>query len=238
MAAPESTSDMPAPIRDPKYYLEGRYIIFNVEGYLFRVPSRKLAEHSTGFRDMLQLPTPTADAVEGDTDESPVIIPEEKAAVFRHAMQWTLENQTLANITQDEWEALFRFANKWGFDQLEQQCLNKLEEFDWDPWKQLAFCSEFSLPYTWAHKAFTKLCQRKPSHESTLEIFEAVKVGGWPLFAILAHVRQLHLQANAQIGWQYRVQYVEWKPEYPTVEQLTTWIPEAEQAAKAAVYSQ
>ncbi|KAE9404028.1 hypothetical protein BT96DRAFT_1016628 [Gymnopus androsaceus JB14] len=175
MAAPTSIPDISVPARDPEYYFEGRYIIFNVEGCLFRIPSRKLAQHSTGFKNMLEIPI--GEVGEGDTDEKPIIIPQEKAAVFRHAMQWVFQDK-LPDHTQEEWEALFRFSNKWGFDNLEQHCLNEMKKFDWDPWKQLAFRLEFDLPYTWAHHAFVELCRHDlEDSKSSVDISQAIKVG-------------------------------------------------------------
>lgn len=141
----------------------------------------------------------------------------------------------LPDLTQDEWEALFRFANKWGFDNLEQHCLNEMKKLDWDPWKQLAFCLEFDVPYTWAHRAFVVLCQKWDSKSSMLQ---AVKVGGWPLFAIVAHINQAHLRVNALTGTRHvfggPTHFVAWRSDHPTVEQLTIWISQVEEAAREA----
>lgn len=37
------------------------------------------------------LEIPIGEVGEGDTDEKPIIIPQEKAEVFRHAMQWVFQ---------------------------------------------------------------------------------------------------------------------------------------------------
>ncbi|KAH8824222.1 hypothetical protein DL96DRAFT_1613415 [Flagelloscypha sp. PMI_526] len=212
--------------RDADFYFEGRYLIFEVEGCLFRVPSRKMAEESAWCRDIMELPM---HSTEGDSDENPIRVPQVKAAVFRNALYWMFKNRNFKRA-EDQMEELFRFSRTFQFEQLEKHCLKCLEISSWlNPVDQLRLCQEFDLPYSWACSAFIQLCDRK----TPFTVAEAEQLNDWRLFVIIAFVRESHLKAKAQITSRHQlgvpgnqVTFVEWRS--PRSEEVKAWILEAE----------
>ncbi|KAH8806970.1 hypothetical protein DL96DRAFT_1629147 [Flagelloscypha sp. PMI_526] len=210
--------------RDSEFYFEGKYLTFEVQRRLFRVPSRKLTEHSGWCKDMMELPIKST---EGDTDENPIRIQQVKAEVFRNALEWVFKGSDL-DISFDKRVELFRFARKFQFDQLERYCLDKLTTPWPDPMGQLQFCQEFDLSYSWAYYAFIQICHRP----RPFTMVEGLKMGNWRLFSIITYVRESYLKANATAPantdpWgSARFSTVSWKS--PTKQQIETWILEAE----------
>ncbi|KAH8798066.1 hypothetical protein DL96DRAFT_1509557 [Flagelloscypha sp. PMI_526] len=229
----DGISQSPSPVkaieRDSEFYFEGECLIFEVQSRPFRVPSRKLIEHSGWFKDMMEFPT---QSTEGDTDENPILFQQVNADVFRNALRWVFKGSDL-DLSFDQWVEMFRFARNFQFDQLERYCLDKLVTPWPDPMGQLNFCREFDLPYLWAYNAYIQLCKRP----RPFTIAEVRKMSDWQLFSTIAYVRESYLKGNVQaslitIGWGMD----EWSPpqrsniswKSPTKQQIEAWISEAQ----------
>ncbi|KAF8961862.1 hypothetical protein BDZ97DRAFT_1759686 [Flammula alnicola] len=79
------TDDFPikAPIRHEKYYLpDYGMAIFNIQGRLYKVHRHFFIQESEVFKSMFDCPSPPGGNQDGDSDETPIYLPEVTCAEF------------------------------------------------------------------------------------------------------------------------------------------------------------
>jgi len=115
--------------KDDKYYMEGSFVIFQVENCLFRIPTYLFARESQIFGGMFMLPQPGGDNVEGSTPSNPIILPDGHSEDFKNLMKvlYPKSVSPRLSLSKCEWVSVLKLATKWYFISLRTMAISELE---------------------------------------------------------------------------------------------------------------
>ncbi|KAH8813400.1 hypothetical protein DL96DRAFT_1821202 [Flagelloscypha sp. PMI_526] len=124
---------------------DGRFCVIQVEQTLFRLPVQHLCDHMRFFETPLSLPGSVL-----PTDDNPLPLHDVAATTFISALEWLFRLSYSNSLGKEDWIRVFRFAQAYEVERLEQDALEELKACSWEKIEKLQFCERYNVPFTWA----------------------------------------------------------------------------------------
>ncbi|EAU91909.2 hypothetical protein CC1G_04676 [Coprinopsis cinerea okayama7 len=143
-----------------EFYFES--IIFQVESQLYKVPKHHFLVESPVFRDMLSLPIPEGQEVEGSSKERPIILEEVKTIELRSLLKVMFPPPFVkTSLGVDEWEGVIKLTDMWGMARMKEHAARELAALlSEDPISRVVFGRRYKLK-DWLIPAYNELIWRE-----------------------------------------------------------------------------
>ncbi|TDL18027.1 hypothetical protein BD410DRAFT_901088 [Rickenella mellea] len=180
------SQSMDKPTRVDEYYLSGGDVVFKVENDLFRVHSFFFTRESCVFRDMLTMPRPAEEILEGSADENPIYLGGITSIDFQRLL-WVFYNPTYSiyDADIDTWTSIISLANLWQMDQVKDLAIRELGKMDLPAVTKAALANKYEIEQGWALAAYAEIGARLEPLTT-----EEGKLLGLDVVIRLAHVRE------------------------------------------------
>ncbi|GBE86157.1 hypothetical protein SCP_0900340 [Sparassis crispa] len=148
------------PVRDAEFYFE--YIVFLVEGTLFKVTRRNLESDSEVFRDMFAMPVSGNATADGSDDEHPLrlegVAKEDFAQLLRVIYPKYYEQSE--QLTSEEWISVLKLSSMWNFERIRTTAIRNLSHnMQGDPVGRLVLSKKYAIG-EWMVPALNALARR------------------------------------------------------------------------------
>ncbi|KAJ3714140.1 hypothetical protein C8R42DRAFT_633070 [Lentinula raphanica] len=126
-ALPSPSSGTPAYPRNFSFYFD--YRTFLVEGTLFRFPLNLLAQESTVFKDMMDIP---ASSQEGLTDDNPIrldgVLRDDFVQLLTILAPPQRFKQPVPTLSFSEWTSILKLADMWCMDAIREHAISTMKD--------------------------------------------------------------------------------------------------------------
>ncbi|TDL14617.1 hypothetical protein BD410DRAFT_778758 [Rickenella mellea] len=174
------------------------YIVFLVDGRLYRLPRILFEGQSSVFKDMFLLPPPSNTNSESDSNENdaegmseanPIHLDGVRRSHFESFLQVLipLESHT-ATMPKEEWLNALRLAHMWDFSSVRQAAIEGLDKLPLSEIERMVITNEFDVK-EWRLGAYTSLATREKSLSA-----EEIETIGADLAAKIGQVREVVLK--------------------------------------------
>ncbi|KAK7036478.1 hypothetical protein VNI00_011675 [Paramarasmius palmivorus] len=188
--------DSPVPRRHEQYYIDT--IVYQIEGTLFKVPSRYFHEKSEVFQGASQI---SSTSVEGTSDEHPVklVLPQDATAddflqLVRIIYPLTVGLPTPTDLSRTQWISVLKLATPWGFKDIRQRAITNISSSNEDFVERVELGRRYSVK-SWVLEGLTGLS----STENALLPLEKLEELGLKTAMRLLYIRNWQ-QTNKQNG--------------------------------------
>ncbi|KAJ8697050.1 hypothetical protein PTI98_006858 [Pleurotus ostreatus] len=147
--------------QNSKYYLRGGDLHLLADGELFRVHRYFFERESDKLRGKLAQPASPGGKPEGTSDSNAIILSKVSAADLEKFL-WVFYNPrySLYDATFQEWSAILRLADLWGFCEVKSLCIRQLESMEIDIVDRLVLYQRFKVTEEVLIPRYVELCSR------------------------------------------------------------------------------
>ncbi|EDR07772.1 uncharacterized protein LACBIDRAFT_298314 [Laccaria bicolor S238N-H82] len=157
-------------VRDEDFYHD--YVIFLVEGSLFKVPRLHFIQESEILREMFLFPPPESSVVDGLTDEQPLCLDHILKEDFRQLLKvfYPRNFRRELDLNLEEWTSVLKLSDMWDMDNVRELSISNLTPLlECKPAHQIALARRFHVD-EWLLPAFKGLVYRdKPVDELDMD---------------------------------------------------------------------
>ncbi|KAH8799491.1 hypothetical protein DL96DRAFT_1416429, partial [Flagelloscypha sp. PMI_526] len=144
-----------------RFYLDDRYMIFQVEDELLRIPIRHFLNYAPDiFEGMLEQVPPEGEEPQGSSDHHPVVLAGVSLKDFEALVGYFNPDVPGFSDTKEEWISVLHLADMWSMEEVRQTACKKLYHHTFGPIEMLELAEKYHLPYQWAAPAFHQLVSR------------------------------------------------------------------------------
>ncbi|KAJ8503539.1 hypothetical protein ONZ45_g10775 [Pleurotus djamor] len=166
------TNSVPTHKYDDQYYFT--FIVFSVEGVLFKVPRHKFESESPIFLSMFELPP--EGLVDGLSDEQPLRLDGIECNEFRDFLK-TIARP--AALTAREWTSVLKLASLWDMANIRKDAIHNLDSLILNPAEKVGIAIDYDIE-AWLVPSLNALVQREqpisPADLSFIGIDCALKI--------------------------------------------------------------
>jgi len=176
-----------------KYYFEDELSIFQVQRKLYKVHRHFFTRDSECFSSMFALPSGESKTVEGQTDESPIVLPDVTTAEFDCLLSFFYDGMYHSNndlvpkalFRAEDWKLLLSICTRFQFLDARTRSIKELDVIGFtDPIEQLELAQKYDVT-EWFTPAYIAICKRR----NALTLAEAGRIG-YSTAILLAEARE------------------------------------------------
>ncbi|KAF4620941.1 hypothetical protein D9613_001098 [Agrocybe pediades] len=144
---------------DDQFYFTGHYVILQAGDTRFRVPNEVLTRESQFFADMFSLPVPASEAVEGGSDDKPIVFPQTvRAESFRSLLKILYSSGGTVALDKSEWLSVLELATMWYFLERRKTAIGRLTNI-LSPVEKIYY-GRMQKVAVWLQQGYTALVER------------------------------------------------------------------------------
>jgi len=192
MIGPKSDT---GPKHHPRYYFEDGNIIFLVKNDLFRVHRHFFTRESPIFYDMLSIPAPPGTAVEGDSDDKPIVLEGIESSDFE-SLLWMWYDPKYKHISSSAhtWQSIMSLADRWQFETISKIAFEAFAALPGvEALEKIIVCEKYGFKRSIISNAFWAVCNRG----FPLTYREGEQIG-WVACLLIATIRDRNNEFSEQ----------------------------------------